>query len=100
MNHFRQAISQARNLAVAENLVTVKEVQSLDAIVRSPMMRDPKTGQRIPALGRLERKVSRMYRKETGNWLTSINWSKVLQWLKTHIAQILTLIAAIIPFFF
>jgi hypothetical protein len=99
MNHFRNAISQARNLAVNERIVTTTQVRSLDAIVRTPMMRDPRSGKRIPALARLERRVARLYRQETGNFLTSINWSAVLQWLKDHIVQILTLIAAIIPFF-
>lgn len=99
MNRFRQALSQARNAAVAEAIITPNDVRPLDAVLRTPMIRDPKTGQRISALGRLEWKVGRLYRKETGNWLSSINWQAVVQWLKAHIVQILTLLAAIIPFF-
>lgn len=99
MNRFHAAISEARNNAVAEGIVMAHDVRGLDAIIRTPMMKDPKTGKRIPAMSRLERKVARLYRQDTGIPMASINWSAVLQWLKDHIVQILTLVAAIIPFF-
>jgi hypothetical protein len=78
------------------------DVRPLDAVIKYPTMTDPHSGERIPALRRLERRVARMYRRETAGpivgWFQAIDWAKVLIWLKSHLAQILVLVAAIIPF--
>ena len=95
--NFAAGLEQARAELAKEGKLSEKDSKIVRAILDKPVVEHQ--GRKIRAMYRLHLRTRAMYAKLNNVVVVSnLDWTKLVQWIKDHLVEIVRLILTIVPF--